>query len=273
MGALGPSLLWGLSRARGVLAFHLSLMGIPGCVGAVPLGFGGLGVFFSFPLVLHFFAPPDPCAGDLRSWMWALPLPPDGLPRCFVSVRPPLLLLAGILHGQAAPSNAPSWPLRSAPCRFGRLFNPLASRPFPTVSSSARPVPPAGPGGLAHPRVPSPAYLLVGSGGHCLGRVVLRLRGLSRVRRPWPCVACGSSSLLRCSSRCHRHFVMSLRGGLGTLCEAFPLAARKASAGFDVFFSDSFPFCSTLCRLLVLCWIQWAPVPLSQPLSALFALR
>ena len=62
MGALWPSLLWGLSRVLGVLAFHLSLMGIPGGVGAVPLGLGGLGVFFFFPFSSSFFRPP----GSLR---------------------------------------------------------------------------------------------------------------------------------------------------------------------------------------------------------------
>lgn len=122
------------------------------------------------------FSPSDPCAGVLRFDRWALPFRPmafrtvssvPGLPSCFSPAffmawpPPPWLLLC-----------------RSAPCRFGRLCHPLASRPFPTVTSSARPVPPAGPGGLALPRVPSPAFLLVGSGGHCLGRVVLRLRGL-----------------------------------------------------------------------------------------------
>ena len=164
-------------------------------------------------IIFSFFPHPDPCAGALHSYPWALPLPPDGLPHAVVRVWPLPLLLAGM----AWPSLPWLLPRCSAPCRSGRLFNPLALRPFPTVSSSARPVPPAGPGGLAHPRVPSPAYVLVGSGGHCLGRVVLRLRGVLGVRRPWPRVACGSSSLLRCFSRCHRHFILFLRGGLGAL--------------------------------------------------------
>jgi len=124
MGALWPSLLWGLSRVRGVLAFPLSLLGIPGCVGAVPIGLGGLGVFFLSQELFKLSSPRIPARGicgcgcghcPFRLTAFRTVSSVSGLPSCFS----PVFFMAWLPL---------PWPLpgRSAPCRFGRLFNPLA---------------------------------------------------------------------------------------------------------------------------------------------------
>jgi hypothetical protein len=157
------------------------------CFRVVVLGW--VGVVFSFPFVIHFFVPPGPCAGDLRFWVWALPLPPAGLPPCFVNVRPPLLLLAGILYGLAAPSQAPSLPLRALP--FRSPLQPLGLAALPHSFVKRSPCPPRRARG---PRPPPGALPCVSPGG-----VRGPLSGSGRPAPPW--VVEGSPAVALCGMR------------------------------------------------------------------------
>ena len=82
-----------------------------------------------------------------------------------------------------------------------------------------------------------------------------------------PCVACGSSSLLRCSSRRPRPFILVSRGGLGPLCHASPPAVPRGLLSFLLYFFHLF-CCAVL--LFVLLLHPLSDCTASTPLSAEF---
>jgi hypothetical protein len=174
------------------------------------VGWGWLFFIFSF-----FFLPLGPLCGGFAIPSVGLALPPDGLPHCFVSVRPPLLLLTGILHGLAAPSMAPSWPLRALPFRSPLQPLGLAALPHSLVKRS--PCPPRRARG---PRPPPGALPCVSPGG-----VRGPLSGSGRPAPPWvvggsPAGPVGHAALPPCCAAPLAAIVTSsgFRGGAWALC-------------------------------------------------------
>ena len=192
-------------------------------LGPVALYWCGFAISFSF----FFIFPSDPRVGDLR-------LPPAGLPHCLVSARPPLLLLADILHGLAVPSMALSLQLRALPYRSPLQPLGLAALPHSFVKRS--PCPPRRARG---PCPPPGALPCVPPGG-----VRGPLSGSGRPSPPW--VVEGSPAVAPCGMRLFLLAALLLsppsslhpgsEGGPGPLCHASPPAVPTGSPSFFVIF-------------------------------------
>jgi len=224
-------------------------------LGPVALYWCGFAISFSF----FFIFPSDPRVGDLR-------LPPAGLPHCLVRARPPLLLLAGILHGLAVPSMALSLQLRALPYRSPLQPLGLAALPHSFVKRS--PCPPRRARG---PCPPPGALPCVPPGG-----VRGPLSGSGRPSPPW--VVEGSPAVAPCGMRLFLLAALLLsppsslhpgsEGGPGPLCHASPPAVPTGSPSFFViFFSTS---CAALCCISFFYCIRCGTVLLSTSLSADF---
>ena len=208
-------------------------------MGPVALYWCGFAISFSF----FFIFPSDPRVGDLR-------LPPAGLPHCLVSARPPLLLLAGILHGLAVPSMALSLQLRALPYRSPLQPLGLAALPHSFVKRS--PCPPRRARG---PCPPPGALPCVPPGG-----VRGPLSGSGRPSPPW--VVEGSPAVAPCGMRLFLLAALLLsppsslhpgsEGGPGPLCHASPPAVPTGSPSFLVIFFFHLLCCALLHFVLLL---------------------
>ena len=194
-----------------------------------------------YSLFLAFFLPLGPLCGGFAIPSVGLALPPDGLPHCFVSAWPPLLLLAGILHGRAAPSMAPSLPLRALP--FRSPLPPLGLAILPHSHVKRSPCPPRRARG---PRPPPGALPCVSPGG-----VRGPLSGSGRPAPPWvvggsPAGPVGHAALPPCCAAPLAAIVTSscFRGGGGALCVRTFRPPREGVGCVAFFFNLYFSFLS-----------------------------